>query len=167
MRLTPSYLCSLTELGSRMTSKTLLNILLPFVVGNDRTPQEVCCQGRVGAFPLTNRADKWPVHTTLETWPVRLRAFLALAARHCSPSLPREMDCSLPFRTEKKNVSPLNGAAGIDRTPFCRTWAIWRQHHSKDCGFPFLFPFRSDNSHMKRLGLLRLSLGGILLFSSF
>lgn len=48
-RLTPFYCCSLTVLPSRMTSKTLSQILLPFVVGNDHTTQEVCLAERVGA----------------------------------------------------------------------------------------------------------------------
>ena len=57
MNLTLTCFCSLTELASRVTSETF-KILLPFVVGNDRTPQEVCLPGRVGASPSTsNRGD--------------------------------------------------------------------------------------------------------------
>ena len=77
-----------------------------------------CCpatlrKGRGVSFYGLNRADKWHGHTTLETWPVRLRAFLALAVRHCSPSLPREMDRSLHYRTERKNVSPTSAGCNF------------------------------------------------------
>lgn len=58
---------SLTEPPSWMTSKTAFLILLPFVVGNDRAPQEACLVGRVGAFlSITNRAFSGVNATTTE-----------------------------------------------------------------------------------------------------
>lgn len=116
-----------------------------------------------GDFPSLNR-DTASCHT------VRRNMVGPASAGACGRA--RE-DIQTHRPTEKENVSPLTAAllglpemTGSKRT---RCKSPMRRHyesvrHSEDCGFLFLSHFMSDNSNMRRLGLLYFLLGGVSCF---
>lgn len=120
-----------------------------------------------------------------ETSAARPWAVLVSAVLCCGPSYPWKWNTQRTYRTEMENVSPLTSQSGVSAqsqpegswwTPVemdglinrCFQDAVrLRTVNSEDCSFLFLSHFMSDNSHMRRLGLLYFSLGGFLCFCSF
>lgn len=152
-------------------SKARITPASPFKVGN-RTRNGL---KPVAGFSLPLcRPDGQDGHTVAETWPESLR-------RHMASGVLNRPESDYPIHRpdRKENDCSLNGggtqwthcAGVVQNKPAVKgqpKGELGRtRHHSGNNGFLFSFHVRSDNSHMKRLGLLHISLGGVLLFLLF
>jgi hypothetical protein len=117
-------------------------------------------KGRGVTFQRPNREPARAIGLLKHTMPV--------FGRCCGLGAREDLPIHRPNETE--NDCPLNAAASAGQPrrieSLSRRMTRAGLQHSEDSGFPFLFTSRSDNSHMKRLGLLHLFFGGLSLFSA-